>query len=182
MITKDLSIHQENQTFLAYSFLMHFLCFSVVYTVTNTAAQASISVVEKWIYSFGNLQAIVNDRGVAVIKTDFIKWTNGLGIILRPQTVHSPGSYGKIETRNHYITRYWRNFLTDAGNNWSSLAPKFALLHKTSVNHMTGKTLFVAVFGTKPHKPMSLKLGTLPQPTKILLLKIRQRFTNSPSK
>ena len=51
------------------------------------------------------------------------------------------------------------NFLNDAGNNWSSLAPKFAFAHNTSVNYTTGKTPYENVFGTKPQIPMSLKLG-----------------------
>ena len=51
------------------------------------------------------------------------------------------------------------NFFNDAGNNWSSLAPKFAFAHNTSVNYTTGKTPYEIVFGTKPQIPMSLKLG-----------------------
>ena len=51
-------------------------------------------------------------------------------------------------------------FLTmHAGNNWSSLAPKFAFAHNTSVNYTTRKTPYEIVFGTKPQSPMSLKLG-----------------------
>ena len=49
--------------------------------------------------------------------------------------------------------------LNDAGNNWSSLAPKFAFAHNTSVNYTTGKSLYEIVFGTKPQIPLSLKLG-----------------------
>ena len=49
--------------------------------------------------------------------------------------------------------------MNDAGNNWSSLAPKFAFAHNTSVNCTTGKTPYENVFGTKPQIPMSLKLG-----------------------
>ena len=49
--------------------------------------------------------------------------------------------------------------MNDAGNNWSSLAPKFAFAHNTSVNYTTGKTPYEIVFGTKLQIPMSLKLG-----------------------
>ena len=49
--------------------------------------------------------------------------------------------------------------MNDAGNNWSSLAPKFAFAHNTSVNYTTGKTPYEIVFGTKPQIPMSLKPG-----------------------
>ena len=82
-----------------------------------------------------------------------------MGITLRPRTAHSPWTNGKIETQNQHIARYWRNFLNGTGNNWSSLAPKFAVAHNTSVNYTTGKTPYEIVFGTKPQIPMSLKLG-----------------------
>ena len=133
--------------------------FSMVYPVTNTGAQATISAVEKWIHSFGIPQSIVHDRGTAFINTEFINWTKELGITLRPRTAHSPWTNGKIETQNQHIARYWRNFLNDAGNNWSSLAPKIAFAHNTSVNYTTAKTPYEIVFGTKPQVPMSLKLG-----------------------
>ena len=49
--------------------------------------------------------------------------------------------------------------MIDAGNNWFSLAPKFAFAHNTSVNYTTGRTPYEIVFGTKPQIPMSLKNG-----------------------
>ena len=131
----------------------------MVYTVTNTGAQATISATEKWIHSFRIPQSIVHDRGTVFINTEFINWTKELGNTLRPQTTHSPWTNGKIETQNQHIARFWRNFLNDAGNNWSSLAPKFAFAHNTSVNYTTGRTPHEFVFGTKPQFPMSLKLG-----------------------
>ena len=136
-----------------------FSCFLMVYPVTNTGAQATISAVEKWINSFRIPQSIVHDRGTAFINTEFINWTKQMGISLRPSTAHSPCTKGKIETQNQHIARYWRNFLNDAGNIWSSLAPKFAFAHNTSVNYTTGKTPYEIVFGTKPQIPMSLKLA-----------------------
>ena len=48
--------------------------------------------------------------------------------------------------------------MNDAGNNWSSLAPKFAFADNTSVNYTTGRTPYEIVFGTKPQIHMSLKL------------------------
>ena len=131
----------------------------MVYAVTNTGAQATISAVEKWIHSFGIPQSIVHDRGTAFINTEFINWTKELGITLRPRTAHSPWTNGKFETQNQHIARYWRNFLNDAGNNCSSLAPNIAFAHNTSVNYTTGKTPYESVFGTKPQISMSLKLG-----------------------
>ena len=93
------------------------------------------------------------------MNTEFINWKKELGITLRPQTAHSPWTNGKIETQNQHIARYGRNFLNDAGNNWSSLAHKFTLAYKTVVNDTTGETPYEIVSGTKPQIPMSLKLG-----------------------
>ena len=87
----------------------------MVYPVTNTGAQGTISAVEKGIHSFGFPQSIVHDRGTAFINTEFINWTKELGITLRPRTAHSLWTNGKIETQNQHIARYWRNFLHDAG-------------------------------------------------------------------
>ena len=136
-----------------------FSLFSLVYLVTNTAAQATISAVEKWIHSFGFPQSIVHDRGTAFINTEFVNWTKELGITLRPRTAFSPWTNGKKETQNQHVARYWRNFLNDAGNNWAPLAPKLAFPHNISVNYTTGKTPHKIVFSTKPQIPMSLKLG-----------------------
>ena len=80
-------------------------------------------------------------------------------ITLRPWTAHSTLTNGKIATQNEHIARYWRNFLNDAGNNWSSLAPKFAFAHNTSVNYTTGKTPYEIVFGMKAQISMSSNLG-----------------------
>ena len=114
--------------------------FLMVYPVRNTTALATITAVERWILSFGIPKSIIHDRGTAFINTEFINWTKELGITLRPRTAYSPWTNGKIETQNQHIARYWRNFLNDAGNNWSSLAPKFAFAYNTSVNYTTGKT------------------------------------------
>ena len=131
----------------------------MAYPVRNTTALAAITAVEKWSLSFEIPQSIIHDRGTAFINTEFINWSKELGITLRPRTGYSPWTNGKIETQNQHISRYLRNFLNDAGNNWSSLAPKFAFAHNTSVNYTTGKTLYENVIGTKPRIPMSLKLG-----------------------
>ena len=133
--------------------------FLMVCPVTNTGAQATISAVEKWIHSFGVPQSIVHDRGTASINTEFINWTKEFGITLRPRTAHSPWTIGKIENQNQHIASFWRNFLNDNGENWSSPAPKFFFAHTTSVTYTTGRTLYEIVFGTKPQIPMFLKLG-----------------------
>ena len=108
---------------------------------------------------FGIPQSIIHDRGTAFINTEFINWAKEFGITLRPRTAYSPWTKGKVETQNQNIARYWRNFLNDAGNNWSSLAPISAFAHNTSVNYTTGNTPDEIVFGTKSQIPMSLKLG-----------------------
>ena len=56
--------------------------FLMVYPVTNTGVQATISAIEKWTNSFGTPQSIVHGRGTAFINTEFINWTKELGIIL----------------------------------------------------------------------------------------------------
>ena len=134
-----------------------FLCFLMVYPFSNTGAQATFSAVEKRIHSFANPQSIVHDRGTAFINTEVKNWTKDLGITLRPRTAHLPWTNGKIETQNQHIARYWRNFLNNAGNNWSSLAPKCASAHNPSVNYTTGGTQYEVVFGTKPQIHLSLK-------------------------
>ena len=140
----------SNRNFHCLLVIGAFSRFLLVYSVINTSAQATIAAFEKWIHSFGIPQSIIHDRGTAFINTDFINWTKELGITLRPRTAYSPWTNGKIETQNQHIARYWRNFLNDAGTNWSSLAPKFAFARNTSVNYTTGKTPCEIVFGTKP--------------------------------
>ena len=83
-----------------------------------------------------------------------------LGITLRPRAAYSAWTNGKVETQNQHIASYWRHFLNDVGNTWSSLAPHFAFAHNTSVNYTTGKTPYGLVFGTKPQIPMSLNLAS----------------------
>ena len=62
----------------------------MIYLVTNSGAQATISAVEKWIHSIEIPQSILHDRGTAFINTEFINWTEELGIFLRRRTAHSP--------------------------------------------------------------------------------------------
>ena len=133
--------------------------FLMVYSVTNTGAQATIATVEKWILHFGIPQSIIHNRGTAFLNTDFVNWTKDLGITLRPRTAHSLWTNGKVENQNQHIVRHWRSFMNDAGNKWDPLAPKFAFTHKTSVNYTTGKTTYEIVFGSKPQIPLSVKLG-----------------------
>jgi len=137
--------------------------FLMVYPVTNTGAQATISAVEKWIHSFGIPYSIVHDRGTAFINTDFISWTKEMVITLRHRSDHSLWTNGKIESQNQYIARFWRNFLNDAGNDWSSLSPKFDFAQNTSVNYTPGKTPYEIVFGKKTPDSYVFETWTLPQ-------------------
>ena len=131
----------------------------MVYPVRNTTGLATITAVEKWIFSFGIPQSIIHDRGTAFTNTDFINWTEELGITLGPRTSYSPWTNGKIEIQNQHFARYWSDVFNDIGNNWSSIAPKFAFAYNTSVNYPTGKTPYEIVFGTKAQIPMSLNRG-----------------------
>ena len=126
----------------------------MVYPVTNTGAQSTISADAKWIHSLGIPQSIVHDRGTAFNKTDFINWTNELGITLPTGATHWPWTNGEIETKNQHIARFWWKFLKDAGNNWSSLVTKlvFAITMNVSTiqleRHPTKKFL-----GQNPKSP-----------------------------
>ena len=57
------------------------------------------------------------------------------------------------------MSRYFRCYLSEAGNNWAKLACQFAFAHNTSVNSSTGTTPYEIVFGFKPQIPITLKLG-----------------------
>ena len=156
LITKHLFSHQVTRIYFAFQVIDAFASFLMVYPVTNTEAEAAMSALEKCIQSFGIPQPIVHDRGTAIINTDFIAWTIEMGITLRPQTAHLPWTDGKIEAQSQHIARYWRKFVNDPGNNWSSLATKFGLAHNTIVNYTVGKTLYKKVLVTKRQIPMSL--------------------------
>ena len=131
------------------------------YPIRDTGAQTTINALEKWITSYGIPQKIVQDNGSPFIKSDFINWTKEFGITLAPRTTYSRRTNGKVEVQNQHLTRYWRNFMNQSGNNWSKLASNFAFEHNTSVNYTTGQTPYEIVFGTKPQVPMTLKLGLL---------------------
>ena len=131
------------------------------YPVRDTGAQTTINALAKWITSYGIPQKIVHDNGSAFINSDFINWTKEFGITLAPRTTYSPWTNGKVEVQNQHLTRYWRNFMNQSGNNWSKLASKVAFDYNTSVIYTTGQTPYEIVFGTKPQVPMTPKLGLL---------------------
>ena len=132
--------------------------FMGVYPVKDTSTQATITALEKWITSYGVPQKIIHDSGTAFINSDFIKCTKEFGMTLAPRTTYLPWTNGEVEEQNQHLTRYWRNFTNESGNNWSKPAPKVAFALNTSLNYTTGLTPYEIVFGTKPQISMTLKL------------------------
>ena len=92
------------------------------------------------------------------MSTDFSTFLLEIGITHATRTKWSPWTNGKVEIQNKYLSRYFRCYLSEAGNNWAKLACQFAFAHNT-VNFSTGTTPYEIVFGFKPQKPLSLKLG-----------------------
>ena len=116
---------------------------------------------EKFITNFGIQHHIVHDNGTAFMNSDFVNWTFEVGITLRPRTAYSPWTNEKVEIQNKHLKNYLRHFLNNTRNNWAKFADKFAFVHNTAVNYSTGCTPYVIIFGIKPHKPVSLRLGLL---------------------
>ena len=133
--------------------------FIQVYPVKSTDASNTIEAMTSFITSFGIPQKLVYDRGTSFMSTDFSTFLLDLGITHAPRTKWSPWTNGKVEIQNKHLSRYFRCYLSEAGNNWAKLAPQFAFAHNTSVNASTGATPYEVVFGFKPQIPISLKLG-----------------------
>ena len=114
----------------------------MIYPARNTTALATISAVENGSFL---LESHNQSSMIKVLPFILQSSSTGLGITLRSRTAHSPWTNGKIETQKQHIARYWRNLLKDAGINWSSLAPKFAFAHKTSVKYTSVKTPYEIV-------------------------------------
>ena len=133
--------------------------FIQVYPVKSTDASNTIEAMTSFITSFGIPQKLVYDRGTSFMSTDFSTFVLDLGITHAPRTKWSPWTNGKVEIQNKHLSRYFRCYLSEAGNNWAKLAPQFAFAHNTSVNASTGATPYEVVFGFKPQIPISLKLG-----------------------
>ena len=93
------------------------------------------------------------------MSTDFSTFLLEFGITHAPRTKWSPWTNGKVEIQNKLLSRYFRCYLSEAGNNWAKLACQFAFAHKTSVNSSTGTTPYEIDFSVKPQIPISLQLG-----------------------
>ena len=130
-----------------------------VYPVKPTDATHTIEAMSTFITSFGIPQKLVYDRGTSFMSTDFSIFLLEFGLTHAPRTKWSPSTNGKVEIQNKYLSRYFRCYLSETGNNWADLACQFAFAHNTSVNSSTGTTPYEVVFGFKPQIPISLKLG-----------------------
>ena len=84
----------------------------MVYPVTKTGAQATISAVEKRIHSIGILQSIVHDRGTVFINTEFINWTKEMGSTLRPELRTRSGLTGRSKPRINILPDFGGTFRT----------------------------------------------------------------------
>ena len=109
-------------------------------------------------YFFSNPQCFVHDRNTASSNADFNIWTEEVKSPYDSKLRTRFKLISGIETQNQHFARYWRNFLIDAENNWSSLAPKFAFSLNTGVNYTNG-TPYDIVFGTEPQIPVSINFG-----------------------
>ena len=133
--------------------------FIQVYQVISTVAIHTIEAMSTFITSFGIPQKLVYDRGTSVMSTDFSTFFLEFGITHAHRTKWSSWTNGKVEIQNKHLSRYFRCYLSEAGNYWDKLACQFAFAHNTSVNSSTGTTPYEIVFGLKLQIPFSLKLG-----------------------
>ena len=130
--------------------------FIQVYPVKSTDATHNIEAMSFFITYFGLPQKLVYDGGTSFMSTDFSIFFLEFGKTHAPRTKWSPWTNGKVEIQNKHLSRYFRCYLSELGNNWAKLAGQFAFAHNTSVNSSTGTTPHEIVFGFKPQIPISL--------------------------
>ena len=133
--------------------------FIQVYPVKSTDATHTIEAMSTFITFFEIPQKLVYDRGTSFMSTDFSTFLLEFGITHAPRTKWSPWTNGKVEIQNKHFSRFFRCFLSEAGNNWAKVACQFAFALNTSGNSSTGTTPYEIVFGFKPQLTISLKLG-----------------------
>ena len=92
------------------------------------------------------------------MSTDFSIFLLELGITYAPRTIWSPWTNGNVEIQNKHLNRYFRCYLSEAGNNWAKLACQLAFAHNISVNSSTVTTPYEVVSGFKAQIPISPKL------------------------
>ena len=93
--------------------------FIQVYPVKSTDTTHTIEAMSTFITSFGIPQKLVYDRGTSFVSTDFSTFLLEFGITHAPRTKWSPWTNGKNEIQNKHLSRYFRCYLSEAGNNWA---------------------------------------------------------------
>ena len=117
-----------------------FLRFNQVYPVKSTDATHTIEAMSFFITSFGIPQKLVDDQGNSFMSLDFSTFLLEFGITHAPRTKWSPWTNGKVEIQNKHLSRKFRCYLFEAGNNWAEQASQIAFAHNTSVISSTGLT------------------------------------------
>ena len=108
------------------------LCFNQVYPVQSTDATHTSEAMSIFTISFGIPQKLVYGRGTSFMSTNFFTLILEFGITHAPRTNWSSWTNRKIELRNRQLSRCFRCYLSEAGNNWSKLACQFAFAYFTS--------------------------------------------------
>ena len=121
-----------------------------VYPVKSTDATHTIEAMSTFITSFWIPQKHVYDRRTSFMSTGFSTFLLEFGMTHAPRMKWLPWSNGKVEIQNKRLSRFFRFYLSEAGNKWAKLACQFAVAHNTSVNSSTGTTPYEVVFGFKP--------------------------------
>ena len=80
------------------------------------------------------------------------------GITHAPRLIWSPWTNGKVEIQNKHLSRFFRCYLSEAGNNRAKLVCQFGFALNTSVNSSTAATPYEIVFAFKPEIPFSPEL------------------------
>ena len=124
--------------------------FTQVYPVKSTDATHTFEAMSIFKTSFEIPQKLVYDRGTALMSTDFSTLLLEFGITHAPRTKWLPWTNGKVEIRKKRLSRYFRCYVSESGNNCAKLACQFAFAHNTSKKSSTGTTSHEIVLGFKP--------------------------------
>ena len=87
------------------------------------------------------------------MSTNFSTFLLEFGITHAARTKWSPGTNGKVEIQTKQLSRYFRCYFSETGNNWAKLACQFAFV--TPVNSSTRTSPSEIVFGFNPQIPIS---------------------------
>ena len=111
-----------------------------VYPVKSTDATHTIEALSAFITPFGIPQKLVYDRETSIMSTDFSTFLLEFGITHAPRTKWSSWTNRKGGIQNKHLSRYFRCYLSEGGNNWAELVCHFDFAHNITVNSSTGKT------------------------------------------